>query len=275
MTFDVDNFLKHTWFELKHATEGHSISVYPLQFLFTFHFVHSIVPGLTPVLAFAGLAGMVVTRVKAFSLTDSEKVLFSFAVLYYLLIEVSPSKPFPDFMRYTLPLVPVVAYFAVRAIFCAARLIAPGSKAATVALFAACLAWPAYASFTYVRYMENDTRSKVQNRINQLPGPGRVLVEYYAEPSSSRIISAAISRDELARSRMRYLVVASFTYDRYLIGKKLWWQDDIVHLRARRYDALFTCPYVEIKPAFRSFAFSNPTIRIVYIWECPNELDYP
>ena len=273
---DVDNFLRNTKFELKHVAQGHNIANYPLQLLFTFHFVHGIVPGLTPVLAFAGLAGMVLSRVKAFSLTDSEKVLLFFAVLYYLLIEVSPNKPFPDFMRYTLPLVPVVLYFAVRAIFGAAKLIAARSQAAAAALFAVCLAWPAYASFMYVRYMEDDTRAKLQGRVGQLREPGRILFEYYAKfepPNVSRV--AAIPRDDLAALRVPYVVVSSFSYERYALGKTLWWQDDIVHLRARRYDALFTCPYVEIRPAFRSLAFSNPTIRIVYIWQCPRDFDYP
>ena len=38
-----------------------------------------------------------------------------------------------------------------------------------------------------------------------------------------------------------------------------------VYERHEKYEELFAYPTVEIKPAYHSFAFSNPTIRIVDI----------
>ena len=272
---DPNSLLDDTKHEMIDIISGHTIKPYPLQFVFTFHFVRSIIPGVTAALAFAGLAGILLSRVKACRLTGPERVVLLFAALYYFLIEISPAKPFPDFMRHALPLVPVVLYFAVRAIFETGRLIEVRSQEMSGALFIVFMIWPVHDSLMLVRYLESDTRAKLYTRINQLPGPGRMLIEHYADFHAPTLTVATRPLGDLMASQVRYLAVANFAYDRYALGKTLWWQKEEVYLRARRYDALFTCAYEEIKPAFKSFAFSNPTIRIVYFWRCPERFDYP
>lgn len=42
-------------------------------------------------------------------------------------------------------------------------------------------------------------------------------------------------------------------------------QSDKVYAMSRGYRELFKHPYTEIKPPYKSYAFSNPTIRIVDI----------
>ena len=52
-------------------------------------------------------------------------------------------------------------------------------------------------------------------------------------------------------------------YDRFRVGSRLPGQDSAVYRTQARYEALFARPFIEIAPAYRSMAFSNPTIRIV------------
>ena len=272
---DSRGFFENSSLEFRHGIQGHSIKIYPFQFLFTFHFVNSVIPGITQVLAFLALAGIALSRLKRFKLSPEEKVLLLFVALFYLLVEISPTKPFPDFMRYVLPIIPVLLYFAVRAIGVIVELIKPNNVSAAVAVFSICLIWPSYASYMYVRYLEDDTRTKVANQVEGLRLPGRGFSEFYVAADSRAPLVAAVDRNKLARAEVGYLMVASFSYDRFLLARGLWWQNESVYKIGRRYEALFTCPYTEIKPAYRSFAFSNPTIRIVNFRECPNGIDYP
>ncbi len=55
-------------------------------------------------------------------------------------------------------------------------------------------------------------------------------------------------------------------YERYRIASRLKGQKQIVYLIQRKYEHLFShYPVQEFKPAYRTFAFSNPTIRIIDI----------
>jgi hypothetical protein len=60
-----------------------------------------------------------------------------------------------------------------------------------------------------------------------------------------------------------YLVASSFMYDRYTTGAKLRNRRPEIYRTHERYTELFTLPYVEFAPAYRTFAFSNPVIRII------------
>ena len=67
------------------------------------------------------------------------------------------------------------------------------------------------------------------------------------------------------KSGIEYLLVSNFVYDRYLKGGKLRGQNQRVYELYEKYGRLFSQPYIEIKPEYKSFAFSNPVIRIVDI----------
>ena len=65
---------------------------------------------------------------------------------------------------------------------------------------------------------------------------------------------------------MAFLVASSFQYDRYLYGATLHDQRPVVYKFAGAYRKLFSSyPYLEFAPAYRSFAFSNPTVRVIDI----------
>jgi hypothetical protein len=72
---------------------------------------------------------------------------------------------------------------------------------------------------------------------------------------------------KLRSFKVKYLVASSFLYERYEYGAQLSDQKQKVYRRHNAYKELFLHPYIEIKPVYKSFAFSNPTIRIIDISE--------
>ena len=59
------------------------------------------------------------------------------------------------------------------------------------------------------------------------------------------------------------IVLSSFHYERYMEASDWPGQDQSVYAQAMVFAKIFEMPYIEISPKYRSFAFSNPTIRIV------------
>jgi hypothetical protein len=64
---------------------------------------------------------------------------------------------------------------------------------------------------------------------------------------------------------VNYLMVSSLMYGRYEFVSKLKYTPEEIKKINEVYQLLFQQPYVEIQPAYKSFAFSNPTIRIIDI----------
>jgi hypothetical protein len=61
-----------------------------------------------------------------------------------------------------------------------------------------------------------------------------------------------------------FVVLSSFSYDRYLYARRLRGLSPGIYQIAERYEALLALPtFVELRPRYRSYAFSNPTLRIV------------
>lgn len=248
-------------FELTHARIGHDVVVPPLSHFFAFHVLHSLMPGLTPLTAAASLAAFVFFAFRWRSLERDGRVLLVTIAVLHAAIELSPLKPFPDFMRYALPEVPLLFYFLARA---AAGI--PHGTAVTMwirrgALVALWLV-PLWASAQLVWHFSRDTRAVAERW-----AAGRRGVEASAYATSE---NPAIGRgpdvDALRARGIRYVMVSSFVYDRLALARRLEEaQSKTVLARAARYEALFRHPWIEIEPEFRSFAFSNPTIRIVDI----------
>ena len=79
-----------------------------------------------------------------------------------------------------------------------------------------------------------------------------------------RTVSSLDIRSE-RKAGVEYLLVSNFMYDRIMIANRLQQCPDAIRQAYAIYQNLFQLPYIEIKPAHRSFAFSNPTIRIIDI----------
>jgi len=95
-------------FELTHSIQGHDVPL-PLRVTWgLFHLRESLCPGLgTPLLAL-GLTGLAAPFVAARERRMPLLLIASFAVVWYAVHEATPLKPFPDFSRYMLPLVPLL-----------------------------------------------------------------------------------------------------------------------------------------------------------------------
>lgn len=180
-------------------------------------------------------------------------------------MEIPPLKPWPDYSGYAIPVVPFLIYLGARGM---ARLFAliPSRTAGALAgapVVSGLIVYPLYDSVRLVVGLDDDTRTRAAAWL--AANPGQALVGPYASVTSTDGIRAvgALDTDDFRRLDAEYVLASSFMYDRYRVGSRLPDQDPSVYETQARYEALFARPFIEIAPAYRGFAFSNPTIRIV------------
>ncbi len=252
MAPDLGTFASGLGYELRHAARGHDV---PVRFLDApaFHLRHSLLPGLSVPVAVLGLGGLAAALLVNWRrIRPEERLLALFGLLYYTASEATPLKPFPDFMRYMIPVTPVLVYFAVRA---ALRLPRGLSIAALVVFLV-----PAYQSAQLVRHLAPDTRAEAQKWLDRKRAPAK-FERHAGLAEDARFAPDLIPR--AGRPRFRYVVTSSFSYERFFLAERLPNAPAWARAMARRYRELFKLPYTEIRPAYRSFAFSNPVVRIV------------
>ena len=268
---NVSLFFGRFWLEVVHAATGHMgdhvhVTITAWDYWFTFHLRYSIVPGIGVAMAGAVALAIALWALRVVRLSREERVLVGFAGFFYLAIELSPSKPFPDFMRYAMPIVPVLLYLAVRGLLTAGRLIGPRGAWAGPLCCLAVIAAAGYDSAMLVRHLNDDTRAALGRAFWSLQEPA--LAEYYAVPESRLLTASIYAPSGMRASGIRYVAVSSFTYDPYEAGGRLAGQDPEVYLRLQRYEELFACGYQAFRPSYRSFAFSNPEIRLIDLAGC-------
>ena len=103
----IDRWERGVNFELVHSVEGHDV---PLQLRVNwglFHLRESLWPGLGTPLFALGLIGLAAPLVAARERRMPLFLIAGFTLLWYAVHEATPLKPFPDFSRYMLPLVPL------------------------------------------------------------------------------------------------------------------------------------------------------------------------
>lgn len=248
---------------LGHAASGHDIVVHGHYYWFAFHLLNSLAPGMTwPALGVA-LGGVVATAWSWNRADFRERWILAAAVVFYLAVEMAPLKPWPDYSGYVVPVVPLLLYLAAHG---GERLLAAAPSRAVRALAAATVVsalilYPLYDATRLVRELEDDTRTRAAAWLEA--NPANVLVEQYGDDTAGGRPVAEFDIAELVHDGVEYVVASSFTYDRFRVGSQLPGQRPAVYRAQGRYDALFAHPYIELAPAYRSFAFSNPTIRIV------------
>ena len=262
--------------EINHIRTGHSIHFRPWDDLFLFHFKNSLIPGLTVAATVIATLGFLISLYRWKKSSLLEKALLLSVTVFYLAHEISPLKPAPDFMRYMIPIAPMLLIFGwlgVERMY--RRLRASSGKPAGYALLAVAvvslLLFPAFDSANIVANLVDDTRIAASSYIAGLDG--RYVYEAYALPRYNgkefTESVADINIDEAALAGICNVVMSSMEYDRYYYGLKCTDQNESVYKRHQAYERLFRYPYVEIKPKYKTFAFSNPTIRIADI--CADE----
>lgn len=268
-------FREAVYYTSHHIQSGHSLHIYPLPHLFSFHLLNSIVPGITPLVTVLSLLCICFFLINWKRLVVEEKILLAYLWIFYIAQEITPMKPYPDFMRYMVPVIPVLIYFLYKGLEeLEQNLRQTIPKLAVYTILLLIFVVPLQSSIRLDYHLNRDTREKAKE---WLKGKAGFLVfEEYATENADVDISLAdldsygMNFDTLRRLKVKYLVASSFLYERYEYGAKLSVQDPKVYRRHNAYKELFMYPYVEIKPAYKSFAFSNPTIRIVDIAENPN-----
>jgi 4-amino-4-deoxy-L-arabinose transferase-like glycosyltransferase len=274
------DFLHGVRSETTHAFRGHMIRVWGPSYLFAFHLVHSLGPGLSFGVTFAALAGVVYVARRSVAggrgdqRVHEDRVLLLCLAVLYLAVELVPMKTFPAYMRYALPLAPLLVYFLGRGVQALAERLATRPEWVSIPLFVLLLAYPAYDARMLVRNLVDDSRAVTAERVLDLQGAvlmGDYSVLWRRRPPPRFDKAPLYERDEKRIARADYIVASSFRYQRYLFGERLLFQREEARRRAQLYRRLFACPYEEIRPRYKTFAFSNPTIRIVKVRGC----DFP
>ena len=269
--FHFDTFKKGFNYELNHVVTGHLVKFNTVSYLFSFHFLNSIIPGITLMLALLSLIGLTLSMVRFRSISWQNKILLMYTGIFYFVIEFSPLKPHPGYMRYAMPIIPTIIYFAYRGMITISSMLGNNRlRFLNAILFPVILSLPFYDSVNFVYHLNLDTRNKVEQMINLISQMSDAstkrafsIEKYASEHFEGTFTLARSNLDEEKTRGITHFVVSSFTYDRFLRAGKLKGQEDYVYILCEKYQALFDYPFIEIEPSFKTFAFSNPTIRII------------
>lgn len=248
-------------YEYNRARKGHKkLKIDALSQGFTFHLRNSVIPGTSLPLTVLAMVSMLVLAARWRTLHPMERLLLAFTAAFYLVPEISPRKPFPDYSRYVLPMIPFVIYFAARgAYLLRQRVPQPARVPVDLAFLALILLMLSDTVPLLQQWGNDDTRQRLISWQQQADAKG---VTYLAPRIA---YDDQIDLQELHAQDIDYLIIDSTVYDRFLISGHLPNQHEGVYAVTRQIESLFTRPYTEIKPAFKGFAFSNPTIRIIDI----------
>lgn len=261
---DLSVFMTGLQFEATHAIDGHDVRIGPLDYWFGFHLTNSLAFGMGWGALSLALGGTAWTLRRWHAVRSADRLLVLFVLLFYVVPEISPLKPAPDASRYMMPIVPVLIYIACRWIsHTADNLGRPWSWALGAAAVVAIMVQPGYTSLQLTSQLANDTRKAAADWLRA--AGGKAVGELHSGLDEAVDSVANIDVNDARDNGVNYLVASSFMYARFFLGSELRNQNEAVYRTHQRYVELFQHPYVEFVPAYRSFAFSNPVIRIVDI----------
>lgn len=264
---DTETFLRGMLFEAEHATEGHDVPIRWTDYWLGFHLLLSLAPGIggfATVVAIAGLLRAIACWKEA---PLQDRWLVVYVLVFYFVPEISPLKPWPDFSRYMIPIVPPLIYFAWQGVEHTAMRVRNRLRPAWVFAGGAALLIlvPVYMSVRLVAGLADDTRARAEAWIDS--NRGTAVFEQYSGEFTSVRTAVELDPAKLRADGIDFLVTSSFMYDRFAMGAHLSNQHPEVYETHAGYMKLFGRPFVEFAPAYRTFAFSNPVIRVVDLRE--------
>jgi 4-amino-4-deoxy-L-arabinose transferase-like glycosyltransferase len=251
----IDRWERGVDFELRHSMLGHDV---PLPIRVTwglFHLRESLWPGLgTPLLAL-GLIGLAAPFVAARERRMPLLLIASFALLWYVAHEATPLKPFPDFSRYMLPLVPLLIILGASFIYeLSSRFDRRGIIAAVAVLLAAV---PALSMSWRINAPDVDPRTIVPPIV--AASGARAVFDRYSDYQLSRTILGLVSRP--TKDVADIVVTANLAYDRFdfAVPRK----GSPLAKRAAYYRDLSALPHLDVSNGRPTLAYFNPVVRIV------------
>jgi 4-amino-4-deoxy-L-arabinose transferase-like glycosyltransferase len=256
------------------AVGGQEVDVYPVPSFYLYHFFHSLIPGLGWGVLLWSIVGAGVLWKSEKTVGFDHRLAVVGALMFYFVVEFSPKKPPPDFSRYVLPCAPFVVWLALHGWKEAWQIVrVKWGRYLLVVSTLILLALPAIRAWEIVNGLENDTRVRAvdwvrtkQKQAQMEGGEMNVLAEKYATVSPEGVVSVAEQDLGTARAAgLTHVLVSSFRYDRYLKGAKMTRQRAAIYDLGAFYEDLFRQPFEEITPLNPSYAFSNPTLRLVDI----------
>lgn len=263
--FNLDAVIRDQEFAFWSATNGYPHSVYHS---FDFYIDHSFIPDLGFLFCFLAAAGLALLIFKWRQLLPLQRFLTVYFIFYFTMISVSPYRNWPDYGRMTLPLLIPMAYF-----------VGYSLKQASLVLAGKCGRWgravssvvPAVLFFSLVPVgwdtlqilhdFKDDTRIALMKMMGekQKYAIAEDLVTLVGRGFSPIFCSA----HSPALKDGRYLVTSSFADDQIAYGNSYAPEKNVVaKIMWPKYQQLLQTPYCEIRPHYRSYAFSNPTLRV-------------
>jgi dolichyl-phosphate-mannose-protein mannosyltransferase len=277
LALNMEIFFSGLTDEVSHVVGGHTLNVYPFQHWFGYHLINSLIPGMSLVVTLLALGGLAVTAWRWQEAVVVDKLLFVYTMVFYFAHEISPMKTFPDYMRYMIPIVPAMIYFTCKAISQISQWMQRYSTKGMVRIASGVLAVavvlvPLYDAWQLDSHLIGDTRLKAKQWIDA--AQGKAWGERYTLGGNfQKDYLSKINISEARNSGVSFLVASSFNYERFFIGSHWSGQNAKVYTTHEKYKRLFSYPYIEIKPEYKTFAFSNPVIRIIDIREPENNED--
>jgi Dolichyl-phosphate-mannose-protein mannosyltransferase len=234
--------------ELSHSIRGHDVPLPPSVTWGLFHLRESLWPGIgTPLLAL-GLLGLAAPFVAARERRMPLLLIAAFAVAWYAIHEATPLKPFPDFPRYMLPLVPLLMILGASFVYeLAARWDHRGILAAIVLALAAV---PALMMSVQINAPDVDPRGVVP-AIVTASGASATFDRYSDYERTRRILGLRPTNDATD-----VVVTSNLAYDRFTL-------DAAPDAMAAYYRALASHPHLDVSNGRPTMAYFNPVVRVV------------
>jgi len=176
-------------------------------------------------------------------------------VLWYAIREATPLKPYPDFMRYMLPVAPLLAVLAASCIY---QVLSRWDRRGVIAALTLVLAaLPALLVSVRINAPDIDPRAIVPSIVSA--NGARVIVDRYADYERARRILGLSFRP--TEDMADIVVTANLAYDRtdnYALPRA----SDSASM-AGYYRGLFSRPYLEVSNGRPTVAYFNPVLRVV------------
>ena len=244
--------------EIAHALSEHIIVWHGWYSYFLLHWTMSLWPGLGPALALAGLAAAVTAAIDWRSSPPAIRLVLLFAVLWYIMHELSPMKPFMATERHMTVMGGLFAVLAVDLIARASTRAAPAWRPALAAGAVVALAAPAaFTTIAIARSTPHDTRSMIERVRAALDG--RDAVDWYASFPAYGHYPPLATVD----GATEYVVLVKETADRFVQAGAFPNQSARVRAYARAYGELLAQPAIAMESTAGSFSYRNVPLRIV------------